>query len=313
MAGFEPRKFTRPHRILVLHPLNAAEVHQAWATPMVAHFANLHRQGTIDAQLVGPHAGQFRALNTVKTDDFDGIVTIGLTSEQYLAELAERRLPMVVLDHKPQSAAVDSVCFNNQLAGENLAKRIASLGLREILYVSRFFRDAKPAPGADPIIEMPASAERRIGLLQGAAGSATMIWPLFPWYSGGGGILADAKTDSRWRLAHTIRQAEHWPDCIVTVDYSVAEEVVGLLAEQGLSVPRNLALATFQVFPHCDGHAPAHQLSHMQGDYLQMAEVGWRLLAARLNGGPARSAEPQSFMVDMKFADHGTLNFTPAR
>jgi DNA-binding LacI/PurR family transcriptional regulator len=301
-------------RILLLHPARPSQARNTFCTPVINWFQNLAMQGKIDLQVEGlpsDSEGMGTSCPPLKAADparIDGIVTIALISEQYLADLAALRIPMVVLDHQPlPSASVDSVAFNNMPAAENLGRRITNLGHRDALYVSRFLRDPLAVANADPFIEAPSSAERRNGLIQAFEGTQTNMWGIFPWHTFGGPIGADARADARWRMDKTFGQIGKYPDCIVTVDYAVAEEFHLLLQERGLSVPKDISLATFQLHPYCEEQPQRLHVSHMRYDYLQMAAEGWRLLSARLASPTARAAPPQAAKVGSTFFDCGTL------
>ncbi|HYF48137.1 MAG TPA: substrate-binding domain-containing protein [Planctomycetota bacterium] len=237
----------------------------------------------------------------------DGIVTISIGNDLFLNDLGRLNKPMVVLDHDPLGGNADSVCFDNFAAAEELGKKIVALGHRDVLYVSRFAKDLKAVEGANPHVETTPSSDRRNGLARAFEGTDVTLWSIFPWYSGGGGISNDAKTDARWRFANTIQQVGKMPDCIVNVDYSVSEEFIAILAEHNLQVPRDLSMADFQIFPRYEKREQL-PMSHMRLDFTQMGQKGWRLLRDRLHDRELRNAPPRRVRLKCAYVDEGTLH-----
>jgi len=289
-------------RILLLHYGATGQVGQSFMAAVARVFEDIAHQGQIQLCEVGIDQDEAALLDAARK--VHGIVTISIGSDSFLADLALLQKPMVVLDHEPLGRKVDSVSFDNFGAAEELGKKIVELGHRDVLYVSRFYLDPKPMKGAETQIESMPSADRRNGLARAFEGTDVTLWGLFPWFSHAGGISHDAKSDARWRLDKTIKEVGKTPDCIVAVDYSVSEEIVALLRERKLTVPRDVSMADFQIFPRYAASDGCQPSTHMQLNFTQLGQEGWRLLSARLKNDPSSQ---QRLRLKCSFIHQGTL------
>lgn len=302
----------RKPRILILHGMRAEVAKKSYATPILDWFEDLGRRGIIEPLMIGvrPDSTTMHPpLDAARRGNVDGIVSVALFSEEYLSDLAACNIPLVILDHEPLMKLADSVAFDNVGAAAQLGREIVERGHRNILYVSRYVRDPRPVAHADPRIEAIASQERRGGLMTACEGSSAAIWGMLPWHSFGAltsSTGSDALTDARIRLKRMLDQAGRPPDCIVAVDYAVAEDMYSLIQEFGWRVPENVSLATFQLHPYVAEHPLWLKISHMSMDYGLMAEEGWRLLSARMKKGGS-AAPIQNSRISAIWLDFGSV------
>lgn len=302
----------RKPRILILHNMRDYESGHGFATPIIDWYEELGRRKVIEPQVVGLRKNSKDVnppLEAVRRGHVDGIVAVALVSEQYLGELAAFKIPMVVLDYEPLMKIADSVAFDNVAAARQLGCVIAGLGHRDILYVSRFIPDFNPVANANSRIEATASLERRGGLMLGCEGTSATLWGMLPWHSFGGvtsSTGADGMTDARLHFKKMIEQAGRPPDCIVTVDHAVADDMLVLTRELGLRIPEDVSMATFQVNPFFADHPETLKISHMSMDYRLMADEGWRLLSARMQKS-GRAAQIQNKRLGSTWLDHGSV------
>jgi hypothetical protein len=130
-------------RIILLHPIKP-QFKIGFCTPVIHWYQNLAMQGKIELTVVGPTAELGKGishppLDAVDPSKFDGVVAVAIVNEPFLADVATRGLPTIVLDHQPLPAtAIDSVAFNNTASAENLGRRVTNLGHRAV-------RDTIPA------------------------------------------------------------------------------------------------------------------------------------------------------------------------
>ncbi len=279
----------RRPRILILHGMKPGR--RSFSSPIVEWYEDLGHRGLIEPIVLGASAASMDnhpPMDAVNQTKPDGIVTAALYSDEDLSGLLALKVPLVVLDHEPLMKIADSVGFDNVGSARQLGQLIIERGHKDILYVSRVITDPHPVANADPRIEAIASQERRGGLMTAMEGTSATIWGMLPWHSYGAitsSTGSDAKTDARFRLKKLIAQAGRPPDCVVAVDFSVAEEMHALIQEFGWRVPEDVSLATFRLNPYVADDPSTLKISHMSMDYNLMAEAGWQMLSARLKKG----------------------------
>jgi DNA-binding LacI/PurR family transcriptional regulator len=289
-------------RIMVLAPQQKTFSKTSFLSSAIHFFRDLAQKNQIVPSFASQEQSDTELFALAR--QVDGIITLSIGHDLFLAELAQFK-PTVVVDHEPLSAHADSITFDNVAAGQELGALIAKLGHRDVLYVSRFARDLKAIRGADPFVESQPSIDRRTGLAAALAGSDTALWGLLPHFSTNTGDAASAKRELLSRLKRIVSQSKKTPDCIVTVDASMSEDVLEMLMELKLQVPKDVSMADFEIYPPYENTKKKYLLSTMRIDISQLGVKSWKVLSQRLESG--MSSPLQRIRIKCAYLDRGTL------
>jgi LacI family transcriptional regulator len=158
----------------------------------------------------------------------DGLImwpTFAVAYRQHISEIAERRVPVVVIDYQPGEPICDTVCTNEALAAKTIAKHLLDLGHRRIACISS--RESKSQTWA---LERRQQFERAVML------------------------HSDAKVKS-WRLNHEgsngvevatqLLTCDFQPTAVFAVSDHEARDVYVAAILLGLSIPGDLSVVGF--------------------------------------------------------------------
>ena len=235
----------------------------------------------------------------VRQHGFDGLITLNIWSDRYVAAIAELGVPLVTLDFQPVGVPCDSVIFDGLSGGKHLGQLLAKTGHRQVMFVSQYSHDTTARKGAENHIEDDASVDRRLGVLSGLQGSPATLWPAFPVLSG------QNRKEVPKRLERCLQAAGCMPDAVTGHDAELVAFMRPLFEALGAKIPSQISLAAFAAGPSPAG--AANQISHMSYSWLEMAEAGWKLLSARMQDRSARQAPPRVERLQGRYVDRGTV------
>jgi DNA-binding LacI/PurR family transcriptional regulator len=190
----------------------------------------------IDVRLFSIKSDGTLSPRQISASGIDGVLLLGVSNEEYIAEVVRELSPVIVVDHSG-TAATDFVVSDSSAALQSLVAHLTELGHRRIAYAAGWTTDSIAGlQGRDPNIESPISLKRSTAFLDAmkAAGlreSATIFSvPSDPYQSNEAHVQA-------WKVA-TPR-----PTAIIA---NGAGQAAGLIAEferSGVSVPTDVSIA----------------------------------------------------------------------
>lgn len=280
---------------------------ESYCADLYNHFMALSARGVIDLAMLGrdPKAAAmpFPPFEKVQATRFDAIISNGIWNHDYLARLAELKIPVISCDHDAIGLPIDSVVLDGMAGGELIGKALIKHGHTDILFVSRFRRDASVVQGADPWIEDPTYMERRSGVQQALIGSQAEFWPVLSWFP-----TRESEFHAKAELGfeRIVKEMGQWPTAIVTPDVGISYAFREVLQSYGLSVPGHVSLVTYHARSPKTSQ-PGHEgigISHVEYSFKTMAEHAERLLFDGLAGRPTPR---RRHAVPPQFVDEGSL------
>lgn len=295
---------TKISRVAFLHWYEARTLSTGYCAELFQHFQLLQKNGELELTVLGQgtqrKALPFPDLSQVRRGRFDAIVANGIWNTDYLLELLNLGVPVVLCDHLADGLPLDSVTFSSEEPAEEIGRMLASSGHRHVMFVTRMRDDTGAVAGADPIIEDPTSLDRRMGVQRGLLGTPAEYWPVLPWY-GANRPLVNAMMK---RLERLVAESGRWPDAIVVPDVGLGAAVRAELKKLKLEVPRDISMVAFHA--PSTSTVPAGTISHMCYSWRSMAETAWDLLKSRLQRGRQRPA-PQHIKLPAFYVDCGSV------
>ena len=167
----------------------------------------------------------------------DGVLLLGVSNDEYIAEVVRELSPVVVVDHSSSAVATDYVVCNNDLALTSLVSHLTGLGHRCIAFAGGWTTDTiADLQGRNPNIESTVSISRRNAFKAAMyhaklSGQAVMFpVPAGPYASNEAAVQA-------WK------DADPKPTAIIV---SGAGQAAGLIEEferNGVRVPLDVSIA----------------------------------------------------------------------
>lgn len=209
----------------------------------------------------------FELLESRRMDGLLVVVALKRGKHPHVGKALEDGIPVVCLDRRPRDLAVDSVTVDNAGGVEAAIDYLIAEGYRDITYV-----------GGAP--EMYLTADRLKGYKRAMtkAGLALRVFD------------GDFRRESGYRLMREWLAGGRLPEAVFTANILMAAGVLEALHEQGLSVPGDLALASFDSVAILKGFRP--ELTAVAQPTYEMGFRGANLLMDRLEG-LAPSPDPQ--------------------
>lgn len=302
----EAKKSSRP-RVGFLNWTYIKQLKDTYCTELYNHFEDLGTQGKLELVTLGREMKDarlpFPLLEKVKAARLDAIISNGIWNHDYLARIAEMKIPVISCDHDAIGLPFDSVVFDGLAGGELIGKALIAQGHTDILFVTRFRRDASAVKGADPWIEDPTYIERRSAVQQALIGSPADFWPVLSWFP-----TQESEYQAKIELSfeRIVKEMGHWPTAIVTPDVGLSWAFRDVLLTFGLKVPDHVSLVTyFARSPRTDKENNGRiGISHVQYSFQTMAEEAGRLLFARLAG---QQMPYRRYTVPPQFVGEGSL------
>jgi LacI family transcriptional regulator len=209
----------------------------------------------------------FELLESRRMDGLLVVVALKRGKHPHVAKALAAETPVVCLDRRPRDLAVDSVTVDNTGGVEAAVQYLLDSGYRDIAYIGG-------APG------MYLTADRLKGYKR-AMSRAGLLQRAFE---------GDFRRESGHRLMSRIIAAGRLPEAVFTANILMAAGALEALNEHGLSVPDDIALASFDSVAFLKGFRP--QLTCVAQPTYEMGFRGANLLMDRLEG-LAPSSEPQ--------------------
>ncbi|MHC4715349.1 MAG: substrate-binding domain-containing protein [Planctomycetota bacterium] len=202
----------------------------------------------------------------------DGAVLVGIPFNDYIAELARRDLPIVVLDHCARDIPLDYVVCDNAGAMAAVIRHLAKLGHRRAAYATFPLSRSVDSDSVELRDAFFSSA--------GEAGLSAHR-PLYE-------LDDDVRAAPAAReLVEALRPGPTAPTAVVTDDTATADRVIACLEQAGLRVPQDVSVAA------AGGARPeapeARSITCCHMDFHAMGAKGMELLELRCHG--PRTAE----------------------
>lgn len=149
-------------------------------------------------------------------------------NQEIIRTLSAARIPVVLLDRDivnfPERSAYDLVGIDNLTAGFRLADHLLRLGARRLTFVSR--------PGSAPTVQQRIAGVHDALLHAGIAGAQEQI-------------AAGDPDDLAFVRGLVGQSAKRRPDALICANDATAARLLVTLGALGLSVPRDIRLASF--------------------------------------------------------------------
>ncbi|MBI3828418.1 MAG: LacI family DNA-binding transcriptional regulator [Planctomycetes bacterium] len=280
-------------------------IEQSYCADLYLYFKNLAERGEFELVSIGRalknNSKPFPDLEAVRAAKLDALVSNGIWSHDYLAQVAALSIPVVSVDHDPTGQPFDSVIFDGISAGVVLGKLLLEKKHTDVLFFTRLRFDPAAPRGSDPFIEDPTYMERKMGVQRALVGSDAEFWPVMPLMPG-----PDEEVGPKVREMFKRITAEmgHWPTIIIAPDVGIAGGAQKVIAEHGLEVPRHISMATFHAQGPSSDTKEITPFSHVTYDWVEMAENAWKMLRARLAGV---QAPPKCVRIQARYVDRGSL------
>lgn len=244
------------------------------------HIADRLQESNYEIRVFARTAGPGPDAGTAFGFSPDLLVTVGITSNSYLEQIAKARKPIVVVEFTPYSLPVDFVFTAGVRSGYVATRSMLEVGLRQACYVGAHFGAANAS-----VMSLAHSIGFHTAFQDfGLPGPAERIHLL-------------TRPDD---LDATLRQLLAQPDrprAIITADPNIGSKAMDLARQRGLRVPEELAIFA------AGGDEPT-QVSCMARNHAQIASATANVVWHRLN-------EPhvslQDHLVLPKFVDAGTI------
>lgn len=221
--------------------------------------------------------------------EFEGLVSLGIMDEDYIADLAKLGKPLVVLDFSPNKTRVDSVSVESFKCGYRSTQQLIDLGHREIAFVgsARGPRGlGGPYPEADSLLNQ---SGYMAALLQNDIPFDTerVIDPL-------------KDQDLTERLKHLLLGRSPRVTAIVT--YGQHKRVLAFAKKHQIGIPDRLSLIAYPFNEELS-------VTGMRVDLEAMGRAGIQLLMERIRGKPEVVAKSLGLQTEM--VDRGTCGPPP--
>jgi len=197
----------------------------------------------------------------------DAVVGIGPFEADTLRRLAARPEPLVVLDHAPGMASVDSVATDSRAGGALAARHVVELGHRRVAIIG----------GAR---SQPVTAERMAGMREVLDEAGVRASVVYADYKVAGGY------DAMARILRARRRSEA---VLCMNDEMAAGALQAIRRHGGIRVPRDLSIVGYDDIAVAAHLAP--RLTTVHVPKRDMARIAVQRLRDRLDGtGEARAA-----------------------
>lgn len=292
-------------RVGFLHWTYVKNIEKSYCGSLYSYFANLAARREFDLVTFGrifkTEAKPFPDLGAVKAAKLDAIVSNGIWSHDYLAELAALKIPVVSCDHDPLGQPFDAAIFDGISAGVILGKVLLEKHHTDVLFFTRLRYDPAAPRGSDPYIEDPTYLERKMGVQRALVGSDAEFWPVMSLKP-----MPEKEQSQKLKEMFGRLTAEmgHWPTIVIAPDVGIASIARNIVKEHGLEVPRHVSMATFYAPGPLQTDEEMKTLSHVTYDWVEMAENAWKMLRARLAGV---QAPPKVVRLQARYVDGGSL------
>ncbi|TWT47530.1 LacI family DNA-binding transcriptional regulator [Botrimarina hoheduenensis] len=206
-----------------------------------------------------------RQINRLLDRRVDGLImwpSFGLAYEDHLADLHEKNVPVVVIDHSSDNPFCDAVTTNETQATKAVAKHLLDLGHRRIACIST--RESKSQTWA---LERRDAFENAVHQQPDAQ---CMSWRLNP--IGSNGV----------EVARELLGSELRPSAVFAVTDHEAACVYEAAASLGLSIPADLSVVGFADLDFAVSMAPP--LSTVRQRPLEIGAHAASMVLDRLNG-----------------------------
>lgn len=203
-------------------------------------------------------------------EKIDGILAIGIFSEEQIAQLSELSRNLVFLDSAPDELHFDSVVLNFQLGIEQAVDYLLSRGHRQIGFLGpdcKLDQRKRPAPEVRRQFFIRYMQQKDL---------------FAPW------LLLDAKMtalDARAALASRIQAGPPLPTAVLAANEEAAIGAVSAIRESGLRVPGDLSVISFNDTALSSLTDPP--LTSVSTHVETMSAAAVELLARRCGGGAA--------------------------
>ncbi|MCW8129428.1 MAG: substrate-binding domain-containing protein [Planctomycetota bacterium] len=191
-----------------------------------------------------------------------GVISVELSNVQGLNQVIQAGLPVVAIDYASPEALFDIACVDHAHAGFLITHHLVEMGHRKIAFLG----ELPSRHSTDPTWQ-----ERHTGYLRAMAavgGESPRSWNLCGMRSAG---------HLRERMPEFHRT--HQPTAYVAADGTLAMEAAGILEGLGVSVPREVSVASM------DNAVPSWgklRLTRIFVEYEDLGRLALRVLASRL-------------------------------
>ncbi len=176
--------------------------------------------------LKADHSGYETLPKIVREKNVDGVILIGHCDPQVVADIKERRVPVVAIDNYPALQEVDTVQINNRQGGQLAAEHLIQLGHKHIGLLTV----AKGRPNIDERGEGWRKAVSEKGLSASAS-------PVFE--------SADLTFQSAYEKTKEVLQKDKKLTALFCVNDEMAAGAIRAAHEVGRKVPQDLSVVGF--------------------------------------------------------------------
>lgn len=219
------------------------------------------------------------------TSQHDALVLIGIVNPGYVRRLIKTGLPLVLVDSRFESLAIDTVVVDNQGAVQAELHSLMALGHRRIAYVGA----RTPDPLTNEWIESSDEVERReayvAGMTRGGLAAEIRV------------LVSPENTGGPWRELFDLVRGNKPPTAYLASSAALAVDLQRLLGAEGINVPESVSLAGVAGVPDDVADCPL-DLDYGRVDFRAMGVAAIETLERRC--GPKAPAGPQLVRIGVE-------------